>query len=182
LKWAAILLCGALCVGAHRNAVAQASDGVMSEAEIESLRETAASPVERIAVYERMLNEREKSIDTLLAKPRRPGFGDDMHDAMEEFSSIADELNDNLDEYDASHRDVRKALPKLIASTERWATALRAAAEEDKYRVARKIALDTLADTHDLAVKMLDEQEKYFKEHPEAAKAEKDRKSGNPPQ
>jgi hypothetical protein len=147
----------------------------MSDAEVESLRSAAAVPMERLAAFERMLNDRVHSIDTLLAKPHRPAFASDMHDAIAEFSGIADELNDNLDEYDKNMRDVRKALPKLIAATERWATSLRAAGEDERYKVVRRIALDTLKDTHDLAVAMLDAQAKYAKEHPDWAKAEQER-------
>jgi hypothetical protein len=149
----------------------------MSDSEIESLRTTAAVPMDRIVAFEKMLDDREHSIDTLLTKPRRPGFGSDMHDAIDEFGAIADELNDNLDEYNKNVRDVRKVLPKLIAATDRWATALRAVGEDERYKVVRRIALDTLKDTHDLAVQMQTDQVKYFKEHPEAAKAEKARVS-----
>jgi hypothetical protein len=162
------------------SALAQAPEGAMSEKEIESLRETKAVPRDRIVAFVDMLDDRERSIDTLVNKPRRPGFGSDMHDAIEEFGAIADELNDNLDEYNKALRDVRKVLPKLIAATERWATSLRAAGEDDHYNVARRIALSTLKDTHDLAVEMQESQAKYFKEHPEAAAADRDRVTGNP--
>jgi hypothetical protein len=147
----------------------------MSDAEVESLRSSAAVPMERITAFEKMLNDRVHSIDTLLAKPRRPAFASDMHDAIAEFGGIADELNDNLDEYDKNMRDVRKVLPKLIAATERWATSLRAAGDDERYKVVRRIALDTLKDTHDLAVAMLETQAKYAKEHPDWANAEQDR-------
>ncbi len=156
-------------------AAAQAPDGVMSPAEIESLRETAAVPLERIAAYETMLNDRERIIDKLLSKPHRPAFATDMHDAIAEFSGIADELNDNLDDYSKDRRDVRKALPKLVAATERWATSLRAAGDDERYKVVRRIALDTLKDTHDLAVELQDAQTKYAKEHPDWVKAEQER-------
>jgi hypothetical protein len=163
------------CVLLSGTAFAQASDGAMSDAEVESLRDTAAVPMERLAAFEKMLDQREHTIDTLVSKPHRPAFGSDMHDAFEEFGGIADELNDNLDDYSKNMRDVRKALPKLIAATDRWATSLRAAGEDERYRVVRRIALDTLKDTHDLAVEMQDAQAKYAKEHPEWAKAEQER-------
>jgi hypothetical protein len=86
-------------------------------------------------------------------------------------------LNDNLDAYGPKHRDVRKALPKLIEATERWATTLRAPGDDPAYKVVRKIALDAVQDVHDAAAAMQTEQIAYFKAHPEAAKAEKDRAS-----
>ena len=175
-------MAGVLLWGTQTKAFAQADEGTMSDAEVESLRVAAPYPMERIAVFERMLNDREKTIDSLLAKPRRPAFASDMHDTVQEFGAIADELNDNLDDYNDKHRDVRKALPKLIAATERWTTSLRAAGEDDRYRVVRKIALDRLKDLHDLATEMSTAQEAYFKEHPEAVKAEKARAAGDMPQ
>ncbi len=172
MRWAALVLGGLLLSG---TAFAQAPDGAMNDAEVESLRSTAAVPMERLVAFERMLNDREHTIDTLVAKPHRPAFASDMHDAIAEFSGIADELNDNLDDYSKDMRDVRKALPKLIAATDRWSTSLRAAGEDERYKVARRIALDTLKDTHDLAVALLDAQVKYAKEHPDWVKAEQER-------
>lgn len=156
---------------------AQAADGDMSQAEVESLRDAAYVPLDRIRAYEKILDDRERRIEQLLAKPRRPGFALDMHDAIDQFGSIADELNDNLDEYDAKHRDVRKALPKLIEATERWSTVLRGAGDDDGYAVVRRTALDSLKDMRTSAEEMQTTLTAYFKDHPEALKAEKARAS-----
>ena len=152
---------------------AQAHDGVLSDKEVESLRDSAYVPTDRIVTYEKILNDRERMIDDLLAQRKHLTFGQDMHDLMEQFGAIADELNDNLDEYNEKHRDVRKVLPKLVEATQKWATALRAPADDDAYKVVKKIALDAVKDMHDTAAEMVASQEQYFKEHPEAAKAEK---------
>lgn len=154
---------------------AQASDDVLSQKEIESLRDAAYIPTERIAAYEKILNTREKEIEDLMSKPHRPGFGQDMHDLLDQFGAIANEFNDNLDEYSSKHRDVRKALPKLIEATERWSTAVRAPADDQAYNVVRRIALDSLKDMRDAATTMQTEQAAYFKAHPEAVKIEKER-------
>jgi hypothetical protein len=167
-----LLLCTTLCV----SAAAQAADGTMSENEIESLRDAAFVPTDRIQAYEKILNTREQQIDDLLAKRRHLTFASDMHDLIDQFGQIADELNDNLDEYSSNHRDVRKMLPKLVLATERWATALRAAPDDDRYNVVRRTALDVVKDMRDEAEQMETEQEAYFKEHPEAAKKEKERR------
>ena len=152
---------------------AQAHDGVLSDKEVESLRDSAYVPTDRIVTYEKILNDRERMIDDLMAQRKHLTFGQDMHDLMDQFGAIADELNDNLDEYNQKHRDVRKVLPKLVEATEKWATALRAPADDDAYKVVKKIALDAVKDMHDIAAEMVASQEQYFKEHPEAAKAEK---------
>ena len=175
MRWFAVPLGAVLALGTWQGASAQAGDDVMSQAEVESLRDTADSPVERIKAYAKILDAREHRLDELLAKPRRPGFVEEMHDALEQFGAIADELNDNLDEYGARHRDVRKALPKLIEDTERWATALRAAGDDQGYKVVRRTALDNVKDMQETAGEMRTQLADYFKEHPDAEKAEKAR-------
>lgn len=154
---------------------AQAGDDVLSAKEVDSLRDAAYIPLDRISIYERILNTREQAIEELMSKPHRVGFAQDMHDLLGQFGAIADELNDNLDEYSTKHRDVRKALPKLIEATERWSTTLRSPADDQAYNVVRRIALDALKDMREIASTMQTEQAAYFKEHPDAVRLEKDR-------
>lgn len=156
-------------------ALAQGDDNTMSQKEIESLRDAAYIPNDRVMTFVKILDTREREIEDLLSKPRRPGFDQDMHDLIEQFSSISDEFNDNLDEYQSKHRDIRKSLPKLVSAIERWNTALRAPAEDEAYNVVRKMALDSLKDMRDTATTMQTEQAEYFKAHPDAAKLEKER-------
>ena len=170
--WWMIALAGLLI--ASRGA-AQAPDGTLSDREVEELRDASFVPMDCIAAYEMILNRREKDIEDLLAKPRHAGRETDLHDLMEQMAGIADELNDHLDDYTAKHRDVRKALPKLLQATERWSTTLRAPPENDEYKVVRKLALDTIRDMRDEVESMQTDEEAYFKAHPDAAKVEKDR-------
>ncbi len=157
-------------------AMAQAKDDVLSQREIDALRDAAFEPTERLLTFQHILDDREKRIEELLAKRKgHTDFAGEMHDALEQFGQIADELNDNLDEYSRQHRDVRKALPKLIGATERWSTALRTPAEDEAYGVVRRIAVDNVADTRDLAGKLGTELDAYFKAHPEAEREEKHR-------
>jgi hypothetical protein len=147
----------------------------MSQKEIESLRDSAYIPNDRVMTFMKILDARDQEIHDLLSKPRRPGFNQDMHDLLDQFAAIADEFNDNLDDYQSKHRDIRKALPKLVTAIERWSTTLRAPADNHAYNIVRKMALDSLKDMHDTATGLVTEQAAYFKEHPDAAKTEKDR-------
>ena len=165
---------------AERPAFAQAPDDVLSQREVDDLRDAAFVPVDRILVYQRILSDREKRIQELLA--RRKGhtdFAGELHDALEQFGAIADELNDNLDEYSRHHRDVRKALPKLVEATDRWSTLLRSPADDERYTVVRRIALDNVKDTRELAQSLQTDLTAYFKAHPDAEKEEKKR-AGDP--
>ena len=169
-----VLLLLALAPAAHL-ACAQAPEGTLSQGEIESLRDSAYVPQDRVKAYIRILDDRQKELDHLLAGRHGVDFGSDVHDVIDQMAGIADELNDNLDSYNSRHRDLRKQLPRLIEATERWSTALRSPPDNAHYDVVRKVALDTLKDTRALAEQMKTEQEAYFKAHPEAAKAEKER-------
>lgn len=164
---------------APANLLAQGADDALSQKEVESLRDAAYVPTQRMAAFEKILNTRAEAIEQLLARPRRPGFSKDMHDYIDQFAAIADEFNDNLDEYSTKRRDVRKALPKLLSDIERWSSTLRASGNDDAYNIVRRMALDALKDMHDEAAAMQTEQAAYFKAHPDAVKMEKERVDEN---
>src|ERR1700685_1391629 len=103
-------VCLALTAPLH----AQSNDNSLSEGEGEHLCTAAHVPNDRLLVFIKFPDDRNKDIQTLFAHPRKPGREQDTHDLLEQFTAIADELNDNLDDYGPRHRDIRKALPKLV--------------------------------------------------------------------
>src|SRR3984957_5535014 len=147
---------------------AQHSDTSLSEGEIEQLREAAYFPADRVAVFMKLLDERNKAIQDLFAHPRKPGREQDTHDLLEQFTNIADELNDNLDDYGPHHRDIRKALPKLLDATERWSSNLKQPPENAAYDLSRKLALEAIRDIREEATQMVEEQKAWFAAHPPA--------------
>ncbi len=154
----------------------QQADDALSQREVDDLRDAAFEPIERIRVFTAILNSRQDRIETLLAKRRsHTDFPEQMHDALDQFGKVIDELNDNLDDYNRRHRDVRKELPKLIVSTERWSATLGKVGDNDAFNVVRRIALDDVKDTGGLAASLDTDLTTYFKAHPEAAAAEKKR-------
>jgi hypothetical protein len=151
---------------------AQEKADALSEAEVEKLRDVNREPSERVMVFVGFLDSRTDRIRDLTAKPRRPGREEDIHDLMEQFVSIADDLEDNLDEYRTRHWDVRKALPKLSRALDRWATTMRSPAEDEHYDVERKLALEAIQDMHDDSSTLLEDQKIWFAMHPPAKDAE----------
>ncbi len=145
---------------------AQVDEPALSDAEVEILRNTAPDPPERVLAFLSFLDDRTKAIDKLLTLKRKPGKDEDLHDMMEQFSSIANDLEDNLEEYSKRHKDVRKSLPKLLAATERWATSLRTAPDNQAYNLSRKLALEAVSDVKQSATEMTAEQKAYFLAHP----------------
>jgi len=85
---------------------------------------------------------------------------------MVQFASIADDFDDNLEDYSKYHRDIRKVLPKVVSATERWATSLRTPPDDATYSVTRKLALESLADVRESATKLIEEQKAWFLAHP----------------
>jgi hypothetical protein len=145
---------------------AQRVDGALSESEIEQLREAAYLPNDRVLIFIKLLDTRNKTIQDLFAHPRKPGREQDTHDLLEEFTAIADELNDNLDDYGPRHRDIRKSLPKLLDATERWSSNLKSPPDNETYNVSRKLALEAVRDLREQATQLIEDQKTWFLAHP----------------
>ena len=165
------ILAAALCFAPILDRIAQPvhaqqRESALSDAEIEKLRDTAYYPPERVLAFIEFLDLRTKEIEQLATGRRQPGREQDIHDLMDQFASIADDFDDNLDDYSKHHRDIRKVLPKVIAATERWGTILRTPPEDATYSVTRKLALEALADIHDAAAQLIPEQKAWFLAHP----------------
>jgi exonuclease VII large subunit len=156
---------------------AQAAEDILSQKEVDTLRDTAFVPSDRIGAFTQFLNDRQKRIQELARRRGHTDYGGDMHDAIDQFGQIADELNDNLDEYARQHRDVRKVLPKLLKAVDEWTATLQAPTDNESYNVVRRIALDNVKDTREIAQQLQTDLDTYFKLHPEAEKAEKKRSS-----
>jgi hypothetical protein len=145
---------------------AQRESPALTEAEIEQLRDSAYVATDRVLVFVKFLDERTKSIQAATTGQRKPGREEDLHDLMEQFTSIADELDDNLDEYGPAHRDMRKALPKLLAATERWATVIKSPPDNAAYNVSRKLALEAIRDLREESTRLIEDQRTWFLAHP----------------
>jgi len=141
---------------------AQASKDPLTNEQVEQVRDTGDQPVQRIKLYMKFIEERTGEIHKLAADPRAQSPNSQIHNLMEEFTRLADELQDNLDTYSDYHTDMRKTLKDLVERTAKWKTALQEPKPSADYDFARKTALDTADSTTDLAQKMLTDQEQYF--------------------
>jgi hypothetical protein len=156
---------------------AQMRESALSDSEVEKLRDTAAFPADRVTAFIGFLDDRTREIARLSTGTRKPGREDDLHDLIEQFTSVADDLEDNLDDYDKRHADLRKVLPKLLAASERWGTILRSPPENETYTITRKLALEALKDIHDQTAEMIEEQRVWFAAHPPSKEPPR---TGNP--
>ena len=168
------LLAGLFVVALMRApARAQVQENALSNKEVETLRDTAYYPPQRVEAFIDFLNVRTAEIDKLSAGRRLPGREQDIHDEMEQFASIASDLEDNLEEYGKTHKDIRKALPKVLSAAERWGTALKTPPENEQYSLQRKLALEALDDIRETAKELIEEQKAWFLAHPPAKPAGK---------
>lgn len=160
-------------------AAGQGKPNALTDAELDRVRELGNQPNERVAYFQKIMDERIANIVKLTAAKRVNDRGGQLHDLMNQFASLADELDDNFDDYQGRNWDVRKALRKLIEVSAGWPDALSQPPPDAAYDVTRKIALQAAADIHENAQKLLDYQTDYFKVHPQAK--ERDRRCAGDP-
>ncbi len=145
---------------------AQPSDSSLTQAEIDQVREYRYYPADCVLLFVNFLDLRTQELHDLYAHPRRPGREQDTHDLILQFTSIADQLSDNLDDYGPRHVDIRRALPKVLAAIPRWSAALTALPDDDAYNLTRRLALESLRDLREDATQLAADQAAWFKAHP----------------
>jgi len=150
----------------------QRAEDPLSQKEIEELRDTNRLPNERVLAFVKFMDERTETIRKLATGPRRPGREQDIHDTLEQFTAIADTLEDNLNEYGPRHRDIRKALPKLLRAIDRWSSVIKSPPDDDAYNISRKLSLESIRDLREDTEHLIEEQKTWFAAHPPQKDAE----------
>jgi len=104
----------------------------LTEAEADKLREVAMEPGKRLHLYIQFAEARLLAVDQLRTDPKlTEGRGQKVHDLLEDFTALIDEINDNLDQYSARqlNHDERggfiKGLKELIQAEDRFNLKLR---------------------------------------------------------
>jgi hypothetical protein len=141
----------------------------LTEAEVDQLREVAMDPYNRIKLMAKFAEVRLSAIDQVRVDPKLGAErGKQIHDLLEDFTAIIDEINDNLDQYEGRPLDkdtvkqYHKGLKELIEADERFDLRLRtlkSAAETDPitkkeapdFRFVLQDAQDALKSNADMA-------------------------------
>src|SRR5450631_2429888 len=72
----------------------------LTEAETDQLRAVAMEPFNRLKLLVKFTEARLLSIDQMRSDAKQAdGRGQRIHDLLEDFTSLMDEINDNLDQY-----------------------------------------------------------------------------------
>jgi len=99
----------------------------LTEAEADQLREAAMDPYNRIKLMVKFTEARLTAIDQVRLDPKQAADrGKQIHDLLEDFTSLLDEINDNLDQYEGrpldkdSVKQYHKGLKELIEADARF--------------------------------------------------------------
>jgi hypothetical protein len=144
---------------------AQSKRDPLNEDEVDQIREVADRPAERVKLYMNFIEQRIDAIRQMSSDSHVQNRPAKLRSLMEEFTRLADELQDNLDNYEDTHGDVRKPLKDLIAASAKWPDVLRSPPPDRSYDFSRKTALEAADSANQQATKLLADQTKYFAEH-----------------
>ncbi|HLJ25772.1 MAG TPA: hypothetical protein VKY85_03615 [Candidatus Angelobacter sp.] len=105
----------------------------LTDAESDQLREVAMEPGKRVKLYIKFAEVRLLAIDQLRSDPKAAeGRGKKIHDLLEDFTAILDEINDNLDTYQGrplskdDRKEFHKGLKEVIEAGDKFDLKLRA--------------------------------------------------------
>jgi len=162
---------GVGCLLLAPTAVAQARHDPLNATEIDELRDTALEPDKRLKLYVQFARARLDNMEQARTDPKVTDRGQMLHDRLQDFLDVYDELTNNVDNFANRKSDLRKPLKFVIdADTEFDAKlrALRDAAnvpkeEASKYEFVLTNALEALESSTQDHRDLLAEQEEAFK-------------------
>jgi hypothetical protein len=162
--WLVVLTCSL-----SQSAAAQHPDP-LNDKEIDQMREAADYPDKRLELMINFARARMASIEQLRADPK--GAKDrpvQIHDLLQDFTTLLDEIDDNIDMYAAHKTDMRKGLKLLIEADSEWQIQLRTLKQKsppedlDQYSFVLTNAIEAVKDTGYSARKELQDQNELAK-------------------
>lgn len=143
----------------------------LNEKEVDEMRESADLPDKRLETLVTFTRARVTAIEQLQANGKtakdRPM---QIHDLLEDFTALLDEIEDNIDMYGSHNADMRKGLTLLIEADSEWQLKLRRLKEQsppeelDQFSFALTNATDAAKDTADDARQELQQQNQLAKD------------------
>jgi hypothetical protein len=171
-NWRSAMAAILLLAGVLQLAHSQSKTDPLNDAEVEQVREVADQPVARVKLFMKFIEQRTDAIQEMVGDTRIQNQPMKLHNLFEEYTRLVDELQDNLDSYDETHSDVRKALKELIPASEKWLAILNKPPSDQTYDFTRKTAVEAGESLNEQAKKLQTDQDKWFAE-------QKKNKNGN---
>lgn len=137
----------------------------LTEDEVQQVRENAIHPDIRIKLYMKFIDQRLDALRQLQNGPDTRDRNSQIHAKLDEFTRLCDEIQDNLDNYDSAHADIRKSLKELVADSSKWPDALHAIPQNQSYEFSQKLALEAAQSAEDEAKHLSADQDVYFDIH-----------------
>jgi ABC-type transporter Mla subunit MlaD len=154
---------------------AQSRKDPLTDQQIEDVREAGDQPLQRIKLFVGYVDDRAKAIHSINTDARAQNKEVRMHNLFDEFTRLSDDLQDNMDNFDQQHADLRKVLKEIVDKTGEWSTVLNEPKPSTQYDFVRKTALDANQSAHEAATQMLADEAKYFAEKKKEEKEEQKR-------
>ena len=159
------------------NSVAQKRDP-LTEEESDQIRELAQEPDKRIRLMLKFIQARLATIDQIEGDARMAaGRGKQVHDLLEDFTALVDELDDNIDDYVDKKSDIRKSLKDAVESDTAFQLKLRTLKDQKAsskefadYNFVLQNATDAVNSSLDNARQALEELETALKQEKEEKK------------
>jgi hypothetical protein len=143
----------------------QKQHDVLTEAQVEKIREAGIDPNVRVKLYTEYLNDHVNTVKGLTNRAKSDARALHLDKELQGVTELMDELGSNLDEYSDRHADIRMALKTLADESQHWLTTLKALAGEEPFDLSRKEAIEAGEDLTDQAQRLLREQTDYFLLH-----------------
>lgn len=144
----------------------------LTEVESDQLREVAQEPLKRFKLLIKFATERLDTVDRLKDEPKTADRGKKLHDALDDFRQIIDELDDNIDDYIDKQADLRKPLTEVVAAETSFDARMKAIKEWSQdpkhtidyksYSFALQDAMESVSLSLGDAKKTLEEQNEAF--------------------
>ena len=127
-----LVLCCAVALAAPL--AAQQRDP-LNDTESDELREVAQEPYKRLKLMIKFASQRLDTVEAAQRDTQVKGRGQRVHDALQDFRELVDELDDNIDDFVQKQSDLRKALGEVIPAETSFSDrlkAIKATAEDPK--------------------------------------------------
>ena len=165
--WVMLSLLLVCCVAAAQ----RRSRDPLTDKEVYQMRETADYPNKRIELMIGFARARINSIEQLQADAKAAeGRPQKIHGLLEDFLTLVDEIDDNIDMYTSHKADMRKGLKLLIEADSEFQLRLRRLkeqsppAEMEQYSFVLTNATEAVNDSAQTAREMLQEQNELAKD------------------
>jgi hypothetical protein len=153
---------------------AQSRRDPLNQLEIDQLRDTAQEPDLRLKLYVQFARARLASLEQVRSDPKATDRAQQIHDRLQDFLDVYDELEGNIDNFVDRKDDIRKPLKAIIEADTEFQARLRAVktssdaakAEAQRYEFLLSNAMETIdsgAEGHRQLLAELEEAAKHKK-------------------